>query len=163
MPRIARPTRRAASLLVCLAATTACSQLVEYTDELTDPSTGRTAVTRTTATITGAVGFTVGLPVSLVALPVTYPLYRYQSGENPTTADPASAMLFPSFVLWRAGALLAAPVDLVEFGVWRAWQPPREPTREEQEAIEARIDDDMLPAYRVHRIYPHADPGPDGW
>jgi hypothetical protein len=137
--------------LVCLGG---CAGLLQYTDELTDSSTGRSPIVTTPATITGAAGFTVGLPISLVALPITYGVYTYQQTDNPATTDPASTMLFPSFVLWRAGTLLATPFDALDYAVIRAWQPERTPTREERETIEARIDEDMLPTYRVRPIYP---------
>ena len=60
-------------------------------------------------------------------------------------------------MLWRTGVLLGVPFDMVEYSLYRSWQPPRHPSEEEQEAVETRIDQDLLPAYRVDAIYPSSD------
>jgi hypothetical protein len=133
-----------------------CTQVVRYTDELVDARHGRTWFTRLPATVGGTVGFVAGVPVDLVALPFTWVFYTTQPRE---TRDPLSVFLFPSFVLWKAGALLGAPFDLVEWGAYRAWR--REPaiTQEEREAIERAWDAQQYSEYPVTPIYPHVDDG----
>ena len=131
-----------------------CAELVEYTDELSNAGTGRTLVVTSPATIGGITGFVVGIPVDVLALPITYPFYAIQKSQDSLTADPLSTMLFPSFFLWRVGKLLAVPFDLIEFSVYRAWRSPETLTREEREEIEFRIDEESLPSYPVQPIYP---------
>jgi len=131
-----------------------CGQFVEYTDDLRDPTTRRTLFVRSPATIGGVVGFAVGTPVSVAALPVTYVVYSYQKAESPDLADPLSTLLFPSFVLWRTVSLIAAPFDALEFLAYRAWLPPRTPTREEVEQMELEFDERSLQSYPVRPIYP---------
>ncbi len=144
-------------LLALLATTCSCSQLVRYTDELGDARSGRSLAVTTTANTGAFLGFIAGLPFDLAALPVTFVIYRIQREQNKLQADPISTMLFPSFVLWRAGTLLAAPFDMIEFVTWRAWQPPVAPNRQEQLAIEYEIDEETLGSYPVTPIYPLAE------
>lgn len=151
---MARRRPLAGVLLALVASAGGCAGLVQYTDELRDESTGRTLLVRTPATVGGIVGFVVGLPVSAVAVPVTYGVYAYQRSATPLRADPVSTLLFPSFVLWRAGALLGAPFDLVEWLGYRAWQGERTPLPEEIEADERRHDEEVLQSYPVRAIYP---------
>ena len=141
-------------LAVALLSAPSCSQLVQYTDELTDKRTGRTLFVRAPATLGGVVGFVVGIPVDIVALPITYAVYAYQDANEPGGTDPLSILLFPSFFLWRAGSLIAAPFDMIEFAVYRAWRSPETLTREEREEIEFYHDDHVLPTYPVTPIYP---------
>ncbi len=103
-------------------------------------------------------GFVLGVPLDIIGLPVTYTLYQFQRDDESVTADPMSTMLFPSFVLWRAGTLVAVPFDAVEFVVYRAWLPPETPTAEEQERLEAAEDSSTLPVYPVERIFPTVGP-----
>jgi hypothetical protein len=70
------------------------------------------------------------------------------------TRDPLSIFLFPSFVLWHVGTLLGAPIDLVEWGVWRAWQGDEALTPEERERREAELDDFPFSVCPVTPIYP---------
>ncbi len=149
---------RRAGWILALLALGSCSQLVEYTDELVDRRTGRTLVVRTPATFGGVVGFLLGIPLDIIALPVTYPVYAVQENDESVTADPMSTMLFPSFVLWRAGTLVAVPFDAVEFVAYRAWLPPETPTAEEQERLEVDEDGKTLPVYGVERIFPRLGP-----
>lgn len=135
-----------------------CAEMVQYTDELVDRRTGRTLLVRTPATLGGVVGFVVGVPVDIVALPVTYLVYTNQKSDQSAAADPLSTMLFPSFVLWRAGTLVAVPLDALEFIVYRAWLPPPTPTRQEQEAFEVEQDERTLPVYPVEPIFPRGGP-----
>ncbi|MEO6594154.1 MAG: hypothetical protein ABIP94_05325, partial [Planctomycetota bacterium] len=123
--------------LLGLASSSGCTQVVRYTDELVDARFGRTWVTRLPATVGATTGFAVGLPIDIVSIPVTLIAYRSQQKE---TRDPLSVFLFPSWVLWKAGALLGAPFDLVEWGLWRSWQPAVPITQEEREAIERAWD-----------------------
>lgn len=130
----------------------ACSQLVRYTDELVDRRTGRTVFVTAPASAGGFFGFIAGLPVDLAALPITYPVYRVQADRDPAAGDPLSTMLFPSFVLWRAGTLLGMPFDVLEYAGWRLWQPEVTLTEEEQKRFEAQIDEESLPAYPVETL-----------
>jgi hypothetical protein len=131
-----------------------CSQFVQYTDEIVDSDTGRTPFTTVPANIGGFAGFTLGLPVDLVALPVTYAVYRVQREQNPLKVDAISTMLFPSFVMWRTGTLLGVPMDMVEYIAYRVWQPPHTPSRDEQAEIEYEFDEQILPSYPVTPLYP---------
>lgn len=128
-----------------------CSQVVRYTDELVDSRTGRTLFVRTPATFGGVVGFLAGIPVDIVALPVTYPVYKAQ---DEGTVDPLSIFLFPSFVLWRAGVLIGTPFDVLEFLVYRMWLPEDTLNAEERERLELQIDEDTLPNHPVEWVYP---------
>ena len=142
--------RRFAAGCLLLAAT-GCAPVVRYTNELVDGQHGRTWFTRLPATIGGAVGFTVGVPVDVVALPLTWVVYRTQPKE---TRDPLSVFLFPSFVLWKVGALLGTPFDAVEWGLVRAWRARPELAEEEREAIERQWDAREFSEYPVTPIHP---------
>ncbi len=146
---------RAALLLLPLLGAGACTQVVRYTDELVDARFGRTWFTRLPATVGGTTGFAVGLPIDVVVLPLSWVIYRSQAKE---TRDPVSMFLFPSFVLWKAGALLGSPFDLAEWGVWRSWQPVVPITQEEREAIERAWDAREYSEYPVAPIYPTSPP-----
>lgn len=153
----------APSMLASLSLLGGCAQLVQYTDELRDERTGRTIVVRAPATIGGIAGFAVGAPVSVVALPVTWPVYRYQKATAPLRADPTSTFLFPSFLLWRAGTMiLGAPFDAAEWLVYRAWIAAPTPTAGEREAIELSHDEETLQSYPVEPIYPLPTRGDGG-
>jgi hypothetical protein len=132
-----------------------CTPVVRYTNALvSDPD--RTWFTKVPATISGTVGFVVGVPVDVVAAVPLWFVYRSQPKE---TRDPISVFLFPSFVLWKAGVLLAAPLDGIEFAVWRSWQPERPLTQEERAAIEHDWDvREAFPEYPVTPIYPPPRP-----
>lgn len=134
MPRRLRAVALAAG---CLAAATACTPVVRYTDALVDERFGRTWFTRLPATLGGTAGFAVGVPVDIAAFLPLWLVYRSQPKE---TRDPLSVFLFPSFVLWKVGVLFGAPFDLVEWGAWRAWQPAAVLTQEERETIEREWD-----------------------
>ena len=131
-----------------------CAELVSYAERLGDPSTGRTLFVRTPAAVGGFVGFGLGLPLCALGFPVTYLIYENQRSRNPEQADALSTLLWPSFVLWRTGNLIAAPFDLIEWAVYRAWEGPPALSRSEREAIEAEIDADTLPSCPVTPIYP---------
>ncbi len=143
----------ATALLVFLS-TGSCAGLVQYTDELRDERTGRSVVVRSTAAAGGAIGLVAGLPLSVAAAPVTYVVYLTERARSPLRADPLSIMLFPSFVLWRAGSLLAAPFDFVEWAIFRAGADDVTRTAEEQERIELEHDERVLQSYPVDPIYP---------
>lgn len=131
-----------------------CAQFVQYTDEIVDRRTGRDLIVTAPAAAGGFCGFLVGLPVDIVALPVTFLVYTIQKNQNELKADPVSTLLFPSFVLWRTGTLVAIPMDMLHFVFIRAGQPDRTPTEEEQNEIEFDFDLDTLPDYPVEAIYP---------
>ena len=129
----------------------ACTSVVQYTDELVDPRHGREWFTRLPATIGGTAGFAVGVPVDVAAAPIAWIYYASQPVE---TRDPLSVFLFPSFVLWRAGLLLGAPFDLVEWASWRSWQPDVPITQEDRDRIERGWDAQEYTEYPVTPIYP---------
>jgi len=130
-----------------------CAEFVQYTDGLRK-SKDRTVLVRGTANLGGVLGVIAGLPADLAALPVTYPFYLYQRSEAPETTDFSSIVLFPSFALLEVCSLLAVPVDLLEYGFYRAWLPPDTMTAQEQEEFEMKLDDETLPRYPVIPIYP---------
>lgn len=148
-----------AAVCACALGLGGCTSVVQYTDELVDARHGRTWFTRFPATIGATAGFAAGVPVDVVALPVAWLWYRAQPKE---IRDPLSVFLFPSFVLWKAGALLGAPFDLVEWGLWRSWQPAVPVTQEEQEDIERAWDAREYTEYPVTPLYPLPDAGPGG-
>lgn len=151
-------TKRAAALFLAAAMSCSCASVVRYSDDLVSAKSGRTLFTRAPATLCGVMGFLVGVPLDVVALPATYMVYR---GQDKATRDPLSVFLFPSFVLWRGGTLLATPIDIVEWGVWRWWQPVDSLTPEEQERIEVELDElhQQWTDYPVEWIYPRAARG----
>lgn len=146
---------RAAAMLAAAAVFGGCASAVRYSDDLVSAKSGRTPFTRAPATIGGIVGFLVGIPLDVVAFPGTYLVYKSQPAA---TRDPLSTFLFPSFVLWRVGTLFAAPVDAIEWGVWRWWQPEESLTPEEQERIEAELDalHQQWTDYPVEWVYPRS-------
>lgn len=154
MRRLARSCGLAAALAGS-AAWTGCTPVVRYTNALvSDPD--RTWFTKVPATISGTIGFVIGVPVDAVAFIPLWFVYRSQPKE---TRDPLSVFLFPSFVLWKAGVLLAAPLDGIEFVVWRSWQPERALTQEERATIEHEWDvREAFPEYPVTPIYPKPAP-----
>jgi hypothetical protein len=129
-----------------------CTQAVRYTDALTDARTGRTLFVRVPASFGGVVGFVVGVPFDILALPVSYPVYVTRPEGEPR--DALSIFLFPSFVLWRAGVLLAMPFDALEYTVWRGWTAPAELTPENRERLERTLDSRQWDSYPVEPIYP---------
>jgi hypothetical protein len=140
--------------LLLLLTTGSCAGLVQYTDELRDERTGRSVVVRSTAAAGGAIGLVAGLPVSVAVSPVTYVVYLTEKARSPLRADPLSILLFPSFVLWRAGSLIAAPFDVVEWALFRLGADDVTRTAEEQERIELEHDERVLQSYPVEPIYP---------
>jgi hypothetical protein len=150
MRRARRSRGIAAGLLAgCLA--TGCTQVVRYSESLvSDPD--RTLLTRLPATVGGTAGFVIGIPIDIAAVVPLWLFYRSQPQE---TRDPLSVFLFPSFVLWKMGALLGAPFDVVEWATWRGWQPAKPLTQEEREAIERDWDSRLsFPEFPVTPIYP---------
>jgi hypothetical protein len=151
--------RSAALLLFALAlfGSAGCAPVVRYTNELVDGQHGRTWFTRLPAAVGGSVGFTVGVPVDIVALPLTWIVYRSQPSE---TRDPLSVFLFPSFVLWRVGALIGTPFDVVEWALYRVWLSEPELSQEERDEIERQWDAREFSEYPVTPIYPDASTAP---
>jgi hypothetical protein len=144
--------RRAIFALALLGA--GCGQLVQYSDELVEPRTGRSAFVVVPATAGGVVGFVVGVPVDIVALPITYPIYLIQKHTSPSEADLTSTVLFPTFAFGRAGTILIGlPFDAIEFALWRGWQPPESLNREQRERIEYTFDERTLPVHPVQPVH----------
>jgi hypothetical protein len=133
-----------AALCVLLMTLGSCSTLVEYTDSLVDNNTGRTNFVTKPASVFGVVGFVLGIPLDIVALPVTYTVYLSQSSDESDGVDPLSTLLFPSFVLWRGGVLVVgAPLDALEFTFYRAWTRDTEGSREDYERdLERELDEE---------------------
>lgn len=146
--------RGALSAAVVLALS-ACTPIVRYTDQLVSTDSGRTPFTRAPASFGGIVGFVVGVPIDVAVVPITWGVYAYQ---DDATRDPLSIFLFPSFVLWRVGTLIAAPIDVVEWACWRSWQSDESLTPEERERVEREYDDaqQQWTDYPVEWIYPRA-------
>lgn len=135
----------------------ACTSVVRYSNGLVDPQAGRSLFTRLPASIGATTGFALGIPIDVVALPVSWVVYRSQPRE---TREVASVFLFPSFVLWKVGALVGTPFDLVEWGAWRSWHPPAPMSDNEREAIERLWDERLYyTEYPVTPIYPLPDGG----
>ncbi len=147
---------RAASVLALAALCGSCSSVVKYTDEMTDPASGRTFVTVAPANFFGLCGFIIGIPFDVIALPVSYPILQTTPAED---RDPLSTLLFPSFVLWRCGVLLAAPIDGLEYLAYRSWHGDRKLSAEERELIELELDAQELPDYPVEVLYPRPRTG----
>jgi hypothetical protein len=149
---IARPQRRRAAVMLAAFAAVGCTPVVRYTNALVSDQEGRTWFTRLPATIGGTIGFAVGVPVDVAILPATWIVYKTQPRE---TRDPLSVFLFPSFVLWKVGALVGTPFDLVEWAAYRSWQPARALTQQERESIENEWDSrGNFPEYPVTPIHP---------
>lgn len=124
---------------------------MRYTNELVDDRHGRTWFTRFPSTVGGTAGFALGIPVDVVALPVTFTVYRSQPKE---TRDLLSVFLFPSVVMWKVGALLGMPFDVVEWTLWRSWQDAPAITADEREEIERKWDARDFSEYPVTPVYP---------
>ncbi|GAB4136506.1 MAG: hypothetical protein Fur0037_01110 [Planctomycetota bacterium] len=144
--------RAIAAVLLALAS---CTQAIRYSDALTDRRTGRTIFVRAPASLGGFVGFLAGVPLDLAVLPVSYPIYATSPAES---RDALSIFLFPSFVFWRAGVLLALPFDAIEYAVWRGWAGPPKLSPEEREQIERRLDDRQWDSFPVAPLYPIEEP-----
>lgn len=141
-------------LLLAVLPVAGCSQFVQYTDELNDARTGRSAWVTTPASIGRFLGFLAGVPIDVLALPVTYVAYRVQKSDDPIRADALSTMLFPSFVLGRVGTLAAVPFDSVEYLVHRGWIDETPMTQAQRAEFEDLLDRDTLPQYPVEAVYP---------
>jgi hypothetical protein len=152
--RSSRQIRSVALLLTLLG--TGCTQVLRYSEEVTDERFGRSRFTRVPATVAATVGFIVGVPIDVAAVPISWAVYRGQARE---TRDPLSVFLFPSFVLWKVAALAGAPFDLVEWAAWRGWRPPPAITQQERDAIERTWDArEYFSEYPVTPLYPESPP-----
>ena len=137
----------------------ACTSVVRYSDGLVDPQAGRSLFTRLPASIGATTGFALGIPIDVVALPVSWVVYRSQPRE---TREVASVFLFPSFVLWKVGVLFGAPFDAIEWSLWRSRSPATGMSDAQREAIEREWDArGAFPVYPVTPIVPGPG-GPDG-
>lgn len=154
MTSTGRARGRLAGWLLAATLLSGCAQIVQYTDELVDRRSGRSPFVTVPAAAGGFVGFVAGIPFDLLALPITWSVYRVQKASEPERADPLSTMLFPSFVMWRAGTLLAVPFDGLEYLAYRVWRPRQTLTAEERRARELELDEETLPRYPVVPIYP---------
>jgi len=132
-----------------------CSSVLSYTEELVDEDTGRTLLVRGPANLGGTVGFVAGLPVSLAAVPVTGTIFLLRPEDEPVDG---TLLLFPSFVLWKVGALLATPFDVLEFALWRGWQETPPLSEEQRRRLEARLDRETRPQHPATPVFP---PPPD--
>jgi hypothetical protein len=151
--RFAVPLAVGLSLFLCAG----CAQTVSYADSIRTGKGGRSLFVRAPANFGEATGFIAGLPVSLVALPVTLPIHEIEKERDPLRADRVSTVLFPSWGLSKLMcAAIGGPFDLLEYGAWRAWTGGATRTEAEQEAIERVIDADLHPRYPVEVLYPPA-------
>lgn len=140
-----------AMTLAAAVAASGCTPVVRYSESLVN-APDRTWFTRLPATLGGTAGFAIGVPIDIAALIPAWVVYRSQPRE---TRDPLSVFLFPSFVLWKVGALLGAPFDAIEWATWRGWQPAQPLTAAEREAIEREWDSLLsFPEYPVTPIHP---------
>ena len=128
-----------------------CGSVIRYTDALMDARSGRTLATRAPATFGSVVGLIAGIPIDVAALPVTYAVY---SAQEKASRDAISIFMFPSFVLWRVGALVGAPFDFIEWVVWRGWCDADALSPEERERRERELDQLDFSDYPVTPIYP---------
>ena len=108
--------------LALLSVVPAGCEAVVYADDLVSEES-RSGFVTTPAAVASMIGFVVGIPVDLLAAPISYPVYLARKARYPDTADPVSILLFPSFVLSRAGAIVVGgPLDVLEFAFYRAWR-----------------------------------------
>ena len=136
-----------------LAALASCGTCIQYTENLrTSPD--RSVFVRFPAQAGGMIGTLAGIPVDIVALPVTYPVYLVQRANDPQNVDFSDSIMFPDFALRQAGSLVGVPFDVIEFAVYRAWAAERSRTSEEQQELERRLDAETLPRYPVTPAYP---------
>ena len=144
---------RAVIAAVSAALLSSCGAFIEYTDGLRN-SEEHTVVVRGTAKVGGAIGLLAGVPISVVALPASYTIYKVQESGDPEGTDYMSTVAFPAFALLEVCSLLATPFDVLEMALYRAWLPAATLTAEEQLQLEFGFDDQTLPRYPVTRIYP---------
>jgi len=105
--------------LVLLLSLSSCNLLVNYTDRLVDPGTGRTPLVTWPARFGWGVGFVAGLPLDLAGAPVSYAVYKAGGSQDPGYLF---YFLFPSLVTSQIGTLLlGAPFDFLEFVTYRWW------------------------------------------
>lgn len=142
---------RRAGLALGLLGLSGCAGVVRYTDALVEPRFGRSWFTRLPAAVGGTLGFSLGVPFDILAVPVSAMVYYNQA---PATREPVSVFLFPSWVLWKAGLLLGAPFDGLEWLLYRAYRPELELGREEREALERAYDEAGWSQYPVQAVYP---------
>jgi hypothetical protein len=130
-------------------------ELIVYSDHLVNENRHSGFVTKP-ASAMGIVGFVLGIPFDLLALPITYTVYSSQKARYPDTADPLSTLLFPSFVLWRTGVILVgAPLDLIEYVTYRAWTSPPD----EEEPAKRGTGFGIQPVDRAPKPLPETRPG----
>lgn len=152
-----------AGALACLLGLGSCSTLIEYSDALVDNSTGRSNFVTKPASFVGVLGFVAGIPFDVVGLPVSYVVYQSQKSGEEEGVDPLSTLLFPSFVLWRAGVLIiGAPLDLLEYAFYRAWtRDPSDADEGKRRDLERELDEQEK-REREKRQVDGANPGGQG-
>ncbi len=105
--------------VLLLLSLSSCSYLVNYTDRLVDPGTGRTPVVTWPARFGWGLGFVLGLPIDLAGAPVSYAVYKAGDSRDPGYLF---YFLFPSLVTSQVGTLIfGAPFDFLEFVTYRWW------------------------------------------
>ncbi len=145
-----------AALVSCFSCFTSCQLLgpvVEYGDSLRN-SKDRTVGVRYTAKLGGVFGVLAGIPADIVLLPITYPVHLYRDSMEPESTSMVDSLLFPSLALLQVGSMIAIPIDVLEFGLYRVWLPRDTMTAEEKEELERRLDDETLPRYPVTPVWP---------
>jgi hypothetical protein len=149
--RSVAPWGRGAGLLVGAAVLSSCAGVVRYTDALVEPSHGRTWFTRVPAAVGGTLGFTLGVPLDLLGVPLSAVVY---ANQPTSTRDPLSVFLFPSWALWKVGLLLGTPFDGLEWLCYRAYRGEPALGSEEREAIERAYDEAGWARYPVQALHP---------
>lgn len=129
--------------LACTFALTGCAAIVEYTDQLRSDEY-RTGFVSRPSEFAGMVGFVAGVPVDIVAFPITGTVYAVSQDEDGPGVDPLSTLLFPSFFLQRASILaIGTPLDMLEYVFYRAWLEPTETDQFERDRKEGRPGDGL--------------------
>lgn len=123
-----RPNAIVVTLLGALLGACAIPETVEsLEDRSPPPEFGRPAWVRVPAGVGAWVGGIVGGAVSVVLLPVTWPLSKL-AGDGLGEHGSSEFLLFPAMVGASMGhALLGTPPDLVDYVFHRAWTEPSPP------------------------------------
>lgn len=123
-----RPNTLVVTLLGALLGACAIPETVESLDDRSPPPEfGRPAWVRVPAGVGAWVGGIVGGAVSVVLLPVTWPISKL-AGDGLGEHGSSEFLLFPAMVGASMGhALLGTPPDLVDYVFHRAWTEPSPP------------------------------------
>ncbi len=136
-----RPSRSLA-LALLLASCTATTAVHDLDAEAPPPELGRPGVVRVFARVGAWVGAAGGAVLSVVALPITFPISCL--ADEPLGYSREEFLFAPVTMTASAGHfLLGAPPDLVHFLFYRAWATP---PPEQVEPMKAPVGPDAPPA-----------------